>query len=74
MSIPRFSFSFKTLNNWECIGCGFPDPVGAMPKTSCLLRIRGIASFWILVGLLYPLLFIDDNKYEAIPKSLNDIK
>jgi hypothetical protein len=42
----------------------FPEPVTALPTTSCPLRISGIADAWMGVGFEKPNLAIDDNVKE----------
>lgn len=39
----------------------FPEPVTALPTTSCPLRISGMADAWMGVGFENPKAAIDDN-------------
>lgn len=49
----RSHFSTSGITN----AAVFPDPVRAIPTTSCPARIRGIAFRWIGVGSVYPFRF-----------------
>jgi len=46
----------------------FPEPVRAMPTTSCLCKIRGRVFRWIGVGSLYPLRLIPLSTSGLRPK------